>query len=112
MIDWYFVFTNSLWILGCAILLASFSWYDWVATESGRRRREVMKEALPWQSCRSGAFWLVALSQAIAQDRAWWERSLWVLLTLWFSWELLELWWQHRRLPAVTPGDATPPGAS
>jgi hypothetical protein len=37
MIDWYLVATSGLWILGASILLAAFSYHQWLAGERGRR---------------------------------------------------------------------------
>jgi hypothetical protein len=40
MIDWRFVFVSALWILGLSIVLAAFSYHDWLRRETGRRWRE------------------------------------------------------------------------
>jgi hypothetical protein len=32
MIDWYALFANSLWVVGCALALAAFSYAGWQAS--------------------------------------------------------------------------------
>lgn len=36
MIDWLSVAANSLWILGCAVILAAVSYYVWVASQASQ----------------------------------------------------------------------------
>lgn len=43
MIDWYSVFANSLWILGLALALATFSYVSWLASIQGVRTRDQLK---------------------------------------------------------------------
>lgn len=43
MIDVRFVVAHSLWILGAAVALAAFSYYNWLAGEQRRRLREVLR---------------------------------------------------------------------
>ncbi len=42
MIDWGSLASNSLWVLGCALGLASFSYTSWLAFRSGRRLNELL----------------------------------------------------------------------
>jgi hypothetical protein len=106
MIDWSYVAVHSLWIVGASILLAAFSWHDWVARRTRRPRREVMREAVSWQLSRSGACLLIAVSQACMTHRAAWHRILWWLLAAWFAWELLCTLMQRRRDVALATGGA------
>ena len=46
MIDWWMVGTNSLWIVGLSILFAALSYHDWLAKETGQRRRELFRATL------------------------------------------------------------------
>src|SRR5687767_1963565 len=98
--DWYFVATNSLWVVGAAILLAGFSWRDWltrerrhlydirrVAPHSAPPKRMMLQRgmtagdaALSWQLTRAVGCLMVASSQALARNRASWERSLWIVV--------------------------------
>ncbi|HZY43984.1 MAG TPA: hypothetical protein VFF70_04465 [Anaerolineae bacterium] len=38
-IDWGEIFSNALWILGCAIALAAFSYADWRADQEHEKLR-------------------------------------------------------------------------
>ena len=53
MIDWWSVFTNSLWIVGLAAALAIVSFSDWLASTQGRSlnialRRLASSCQFPW----------------------------------------------------------------
>lgn len=37
MIDWFDLFANSLWILGCALALAALSYASWQASLAGEK---------------------------------------------------------------------------
>lgn len=39
MIDWGYVFANALWIVGCALALAAFSYASWKASLDGSSLR-------------------------------------------------------------------------
>jgi len=41
MSDWWFVAVSALWILGLSIVLAAFSYHDWLRRGTGRRWKEV-----------------------------------------------------------------------
>ena len=81
MIDVRFVLAHSLWILGAAILLASFSYYDWQSREQGRRRREVLRNARGWKLSVAGSVLLIASGVLLMEDVRWWERG--VALVVW-----------------------------
>ncbi|OFV92783.1 MAG: hypothetical protein A3H95_14535 [Acidobacteria bacterium RIFCSPLOWO2_02_FULL_64_15] len=88
MIDWRMVAANGLWILGLSILLSVFSYHDWLARETRRRRRDLFKEysfRFPWTS---GMF-LVCVGWGLGQAVRWWEKALWFVLAAWFGWEML-----------------------
>ena len=88
MIDWWRVFTNSLWILGLSTLLAAFSYNDWLATETGQRRRDLFKEPAWRLPCSLGLF-LTCAGWMLSQADRWWEKVLWFGLAAWFGWEML-----------------------
>ncbi len=89
MIDWYFVGVNSLWILGCAVILAAVGYHHWLAEQTGRRLREVFR-LRSWHL----PFWvgmlLVSLGFGLAREAGWWERVLWASLGVSFVWRLVQ----------------------
>ena len=96
MIDWYSVAVNALWILGLSILLAAFSYHDWLRRETGRRWKEV-SAGPSWRLPFSGGTLLFCLGMGLRRDTAWWERTVWGVLTLWFTWQLIEVYRDARR---------------
>ncbi len=96
MIDWWMVATNSLWILGLSIVLAAFSYHDWLARVKQRRRRDLFKERswrLPWTL---GMF-LTSVGWGLSQAGRWWETTLWFALAASFGWDMLGLMLAYRR---------------
>jgi hypothetical protein len=86
--DWLNVAATGLWTIGLSILLAAFSYHDWLARETGRRRRDLFRRRsfqLPWTSgiCLTSAGW------GLGQASWWWEKAFLFLLAAWFVWELL-----------------------
>jgi hypothetical protein len=86
MIDWWFVFVSALWILGLSIVLAAFSYHDWLRRETGRRWKEVRAQP-SWQFPFSGGMLLFCLGMGLGREVAWWERTLWGLLAASFVWQ-------------------------
>lgn len=80
MIDIWAVLANSLWILGMAVLLATFSWAYWMADTKGGRLRTMMGLPRIQQALNGGAFLFCA--GLAATSRVWWERLLWGLLAV------------------------------
>jgi hypothetical protein len=81
VIDARFVIAHSLWILGAAVVLAAFSYYDWWAIEQGRRRRDVFRTAPGWKMSLAGGLLLVASGFLLMEGTRWWERGLWLLVS-------------------------------
>ena len=80
MIDWWALLRNSLWILGLAGGVASWSYARWWAIERGLRFRQVVGEPLfiiPF----SAAMALFSLGMAFC-SRHWWETAIWAALTV------------------------------
>src|SRR5260221_10942498 len=51
MIDWSRLAANGLWIAGLSVLVGAFSYHDWIARETKRRRRDLFRQRswqLPW----------------------------------------------------------------
>lgn len=88
MIDWYFVFTSSLWILGLSIILAAFSWLDWRSNETRVSRRVLFKRPM-WRVPANGGMVLVCLGLGLGRDVPWWERAVWGVLFVSFAWSFV-----------------------
>ena len=86
MIDWYLVFTSSLWIFGLSIVLAAFSYHHWLAGETHRRLREQLKQA-SWLAPLCAGMTLVGLGFGLSERARWWERIIWFVLAAWFAWD-------------------------
>ena len=80
MIDWLSVALNSIWILGLATILATLSYHNWRAAESGHSLRQHLQYPTFLISFTIGAC-LFCLGVA-GLGRAWWERLVWVALAL------------------------------
>lgn len=80
VIDWLSLFINSFWIIGLAVLLASFSYHYWLAVESRHPLRAQLKEPpflkLFWLSFLLIAIGLVGTSQKV------WEILIWTFFAL------------------------------
>ncbi len=97
MIDWWVVVTCSTWILGVSILLAAFSYRDWVTGETARRRDAFAERS--WRlSCALGML-LVCGGWGLSLAARWWEQTLWFALAASFAWRLLGLTVTRRASP-------------
>lgn len=88
MIDWAYVATSSLWILGLSIILAAFSYHDWLARETGQRLRDLF-ERPSWRLPFSTGMVLFCLGLGLGRRFAWWERTLWGALAFFFVCQLV-----------------------
>jgi hypothetical protein len=80
MIDVRFVIAHSLWILGAAVALAAFSYYDWLARERQMPLRQMLRVAWGWRVSIAGGVLLVASGFLLMEGTRWWERGLWLLV--------------------------------
>ena len=95
MIDWFQVAFNSLWIVGCAVILAAFSHANWLAGVRGVRTRQLL--GVPaFQLPFSIGLVLVTLGLFFL-GRGWLERGLWAAFAVLFTWQSWNLWRSHRR---------------
>ncbi len=90
MIDWLNVLFNALWIVGLAIILAAFSYNDWLAHTNGVKLRQQLS-ASAFQTPLTIGLILVSLSLALLAD-VWWERALWGAFVALFALQ----WWYDR----------------
>jgi hypothetical protein len=80
MIDVRFVIAHGLWILGAAVALAAFSYYNWLAREQHRSLRHVLRSEWGWKVSVAGGVLLVASGFLLMEGTRWWERGLWLLV--------------------------------
>ena len=79
MIDWYFVFTNSLWVFGGSVALAAFSYQNWLRKKLDRPLRQQLREC-SFRLLANVGFLLVAVAFTVLESSYWWERLLWLAL--------------------------------
>ena len=96
MIDWRFVGVNSLWILGCSIVLAAFSYHHWLARETDRALRDVLSQP-SWTLPFSAGMILTCTGFACALSVRWWEQTLWMALAVSYAWQFVTAFRQRRR---------------
>ncbi len=90
MIDWPHVAFNALWIIGCAVILAAFSYTNWLAHERGERTRQLLGRPT-FQLPFTIGMTLISLGLFFLA-RGWLERGLWAIFTLLFAWQLWGVW--------------------
>ena len=75
VIEWTSVLFNGFWILGCALILAAFSYHHWQAQVEKTRTREQLK-----RPSFAKPFWLgflfICLGLVTTSTR-WWESIIW-----------------------------------
>ena len=98
MIDWYLVFTSSLWIFGLSIVLAAFSYHHWLAGETRGRLREQFREP-SWIMSFSAGMVLVGAGFGLSEGARWWERVVWLIIAGAFLWDGVATCYS-RRLPS------------
>ncbi len=95
MIDWWWIASNAMWIIGCALALAVFSYADYVANVRAEKMRQVLR-----QPAMKSALLLAALlfcAGLAATASAWWEAIIWIGLGLF----ALVQWARDKRSPKV-----------
>lgn len=83
MIDWYFVFSNALWIFALALALATISFARWQAFQEGQKLGQVLDRA-NWQIPMNISGLVFCLGLAATSARLW-ERVLWLVMVLLFG---------------------------
>lgn len=86
VIDWRSVWTNGLWIVGTAVLLATYSYTYWLSQVESQSIAEINR-----QPVYTRLFWLgflLVLLGLIFTSTRWWETAVWLLFT---GWALLNL---------------------
>jgi hypothetical protein len=80
MIDVWGVFSNFLWILGLAVLLAVWSYASYEAGRSKQKVRKKLNE-LGYALVLDAGMLLFLAGMVTTEDR-WWARGLWIVLGL------------------------------
>ncbi len=80
MIDIRFVIAHSLWILGAAVALASFSYHKWLARERHMPLRQMLRLAGGWKLSINGSILLVASGFLLMESAYVWEKALWLVV--------------------------------
>ncbi len=89
VINWFSVFINSFWILGLAVLLASFSYHYWQAGEEKRPLKAQLDSPSFLAAFWSG-FILIGIGLAGTSGQIW-ETSIWTFFTLLCLYNLITL---------------------
>lgn len=90
MIDWYSVAANALWIAGLSVVAAAFSYHDWIARETNRKRRDLFKQR-SWQLFWTSGMSLTCVGWALSQTSRWWGTLMWLALGAWFAGDFVRL---------------------
>lgn len=79
MIDWWLVGRNTIWIVGAAIVLASWSYHHWLAATGDAPRAEVFRRRAWVLASGIGA---ALCCVGFATSGRWWEVIVWAVLAL------------------------------
>ncbi len=82
MIDWFNLGANALWVMGCAVVLATLSYTSWEANLSRHKLAERLKQRSTLLSLNLGGL-LICLGAALTRGEWWWI-VLWGLTGLAF----------------------------
>jgi hypothetical protein len=94
VIDWFNLAANSLWILGAALALAAVSFASWEASLKMVKFRQQLNQP-GCQAALNMAGLMFCLGLAGTSSR-WWEIVLWLLLSVWFAFQLVFPLWMSR----------------
>jgi hypothetical protein len=75
-----FLVAHGLWVLGAAAMLASFSYFTWVARAGDAARSRVWRERPVWAMITAGGLLAVAAGFLLMDGARWWQRGVWVLV--------------------------------
>jgi hypothetical protein len=101
MIDWYNLAANSLWILGCAVSLATLSYASWEASILDEKFITRLKRP-SYQIALSLAGLLFCTGLAGTSDSTL-EIILWSILSLAFLVQMVATYWQKRKADNTYP---------
>ena len=90
MIDWVNVALNALWILGLSIILAAFSYHQWLAGETASRLRELWLQP-SWQIPFSAGMLLTSIGLGYGVAERWWEKVIWTSVAVFYASDLVRI---------------------
>ena len=90
MIDWFSLAFNGLWVAGLVVVLATWSYANWLAHLQGVRTRQLLASP-SFQSLFFLGLGLVTLG-LFCLGRGWLEHLVWAALTLLYAWQAYRLW--------------------
>jgi len=90
MIDWFNLFANSLWILGCALAFSTLSYASWKASINQQKLR-ILLNALEYQRAFNFSGILFCIGLALTSERLF-ETILWGILAILFFISLTLTW--------------------
>lgn len=94
MIDWANLAANALWIVGCAIALATISYASWEASEVKDKFIDRLKKN-SYQIALNLAGFLFSAGLAWTSDTTL-EIVLWAILTVAFFAQMVAAYWRKR----------------
>jgi len=95
LIDWRLVGFSALWLTGLGVLLATFSFADYLAAQRQVRTRSVL--GWPGSLAAIYAGCVLFCLGLLGTAPAWWQQALWALLTAAFAYLTWAAW--RRRTP-------------
>ena len=99
MINWYGLITNGLWIVGAALLLASFSWSLYAAAQARDGWRALWRTS-GFILASSAGMTLLMLGLGLQRGTPLWQSAIWFLLALAFTLIAWLAWRERRGLPS------------
>ena len=96
MIDWVNVALNALWIAGLALILAAFSYHQWLASETSRRLRDVLSQP-SWKILFAAGMLLTCIGVGSGLAERWWEKTIWAALAVSYAWQLVTAFRPRRK---------------
>lgn len=87
MIDWYTLFSNSLWILALALALAVLGMARWGARQQGMKLGKVLNRP-SWQIALNVCGIIFCFGLAATADRTW-EQIVWLVMAVLFG---VQIW--------------------
>jgi multisubunit Na+/H+ antiporter MnhB subunit len=94
MVEWTSLAFNGLWVMGAAVILASFSLSYFEAHRRGEQLR-VRLVAPGFQLWLAVGLMLISLGLTLREPR-WWGRVLWGALLITSAWQLWSVWRARR----------------
>ena len=97
LIDWRLVGFSALWLSGLSVLLAAFSFADYLAAQQHVRTRAV----LGWPGSHAAIYtgFLLFCLGLLGLAHPWWQQSLWALLAAAFAYLAWSAWRRARPQP-------------